>query len=80
MLKDFQNFVAFIQYTPNDECGMSENEFYTDILYIELNYFIVNEYIDPKNFENPIQKTFKDIHYSYLKMFVHNLIDLDIRK
>ena len=67
-------------YTPNDECGMSLYSINEDVPYIELFFKIVNEYIDPKNFENPIQTAVTDQYYTILRYNAYTLGDIFIRK
>ena len=69
-----------VQYTSNDECGMSYDEYSRSFFHIELKLVIANEYIDPKNFENPIQIAMKDHFYAMLKVDSITYFDLLIKK
>ena len=67
-------------YVPNEECGMTFQQYVDDVRTIYLNFFIANEYIDPKDFDNPIQIAFKDYYNTFIEIDSQTYADLYIRK
>ena len=68
------------QYTQNDECGMTFAQADQAVSHIGLNFKIVNEYIDPKNFDNPIQTVVTDQYYTIVRFNSYTLNEIYIRK
>ena len=61
---DFSNFFAItVEYEPNEEWGMTYDQYVNDVKYVELMFIIANEYIDPKNYDNPVQVEINDHYY-----------------
>ena len=80
MANNHQRFSLTASYTPNNECGMSLLQVSEDVNYISLYFKIINEYIDPKNFEDPIQTVVTDKYYTVLRYSSFTLNDIYIRK
>ena len=74
------NILAEVIYEYNDEWGMTFNDYINDVSHIELVFIIANEYIDPKNHDNPIQVTINDHHYVMLESQSRTYFDLLVQK
>ena len=77
---DHHTFLITVGYAPNEECGMTFQEYIENLSPIELNLVINNEYIDPKDFENPIKKTLTTDYNYYININFQTISDLFIKK
>ena len=59
---------------------MTFNDYINDVSHIELVFIIANEYIDPKNHDNPIQIAVNDHHYVMLESKSRTYFDLLVQK
>ena len=75
-----ENFLITVGYTPNDECGMTFQEYVQEANLIEFNFLISNEYIDPKNTNDPIQIATKDQFYHFIETDTQIFSDIYIKK
>ena len=73
-------FLIEAKYEPNNEWGMTFDEYINDLQYVELILIIANEYIDPKNHDNPIQTAINDHYYVMLESQSRTYFDLFVRK
>ena len=71
------NYQAYIH---NSECNISFFDYRIDVEYIELALIVANEYIDPKNFEDPIQVVVKDHYYTLLELNSQTYMDVYVKK
>ena len=75
-----ESFLITVGYTPNDECGMTFQEYVQEANLIEFNFLISNEYIDPKNTNDPIQIATKDQFYHFIETDTQIFSDIYIKK
>ena len=75
-----QKYIIRISYIPNDECGMTFEEYSKYVRYLDIGFMVSDEYIDPKNIENPIQIAIKDHLHYFIEAHSPVITDMYIRK
>ena len=61
-----ENFSFALKFNPNSSCNQSFQEFLEDVNYFRLKVLLLNEILDPLNFENPIQGILNDQNYQVI--------------